>query len=198
LKQTRQALRSVKQVKTSVDPLEIAAHEHRIRTWARAAAEAEGCVLVDAEVRGGAARDRIELTVDRPGGVTVEDCARVSRRLKAVLAEANPLEHPFILEVSSPGLTRPLHTAADYRLFRGRLALLQLRTAIDGRTQLRGLLEGTAALADGSETVRIADETLARPVEVPLSQVAWGRLDFEPAARSTAAKVGRSGKGARA
>ena len=74
--------------------------------------------------------------------VSVEDCARVSRDLSAVLDVEDVVPTAYILEVSSPGLDRPLRHADDYRRFSGRRAKLVVREAIDGQKFFRGRLAG--------------------------------------------------------
>src|SRR5690349_20033763 len=101
-------------------------HE-RLRAEAEASAHASGCELVDLEVKGPGSAARVALTIDRAGGVSVEDCARVSRALAAALEGSDLLPGPFVLEVSSPGLTRELSSPADFDRFQGRLVLLQTR-----------------------------------------------------------------------
>lgn len=100
----------------------------------------------------------------REEGVGIEDCQRVSQDLSAILdveEEALGLELPggYTLEVSSPGLDRPLRHAADFRRFTGRLAKVVVSEAIDGQTHFEGRIEGldgeTVLLAQGRRTHRI-------------------------------------------
>lgn len=80
--------------------------------------------------------------IDKPGGVDVEDCARVSNHLTRLFAvEEIAFER---LEVSSPGLDRPLVRLADYTRFAGREAQLTLAVPVDGARRIRGVLRGTA------------------------------------------------------
>ena len=120
---------------------------------------------------------RIEITVDRPGGgVTIEECAKLSRDLAVCLEVDAPAELNYVLEVGSPGLTRPLKSATDFERFKGRIASLQLRAAVGGKHELRGRLEGYDA---GRDVVHIAAAEAQGPVEVPLNLIAKARLDFE-------------------
>jgi ribosome maturation factor RimP len=106
--------------------------------------------------------------IDKPGGVDVEDCARVSHHLSRVLAVEN-VDYDR-LEVSSPGLDRPLTKAADYERFSGQEAKLTVREPIDNARRLKGVLrglEGDAAVfetAAGVRTIPLADIERARLV----------------------------------
>jgi ribosome maturation factor RimP len=97
-----------------------------------------GYELVDWEspVRGGLVR----VFIDKPNGVDVEDCARVSNHLTHLFAVENvPYER---LEVSSPGLDRPLKSAADFERFAGEQVKLTLREAVDNARRVKGVLRG--------------------------------------------------------
>jgi ribosome maturation factor RimP len=106
-------------------------------------------------------------------GVTLDDCADVSRDVSAVLDVEDLIPHHYHLEVSSPGLDRPLRSAADFARFAGRTAKVKLRAAApDGQRVLRGVLaqgpEGLVALiADGKR------------FEMPLGDIAEAHLVFE-------------------
>lgn len=93
----------------------------------------------------------VRVFVDRPGGITVDDCVTVSNQLSRVLAVEN-VDYER-LEVSSPGLDRPLKTAADFRRFTGEPARIRLRRPLDGRANFEGTLKG----CDG-ETILIEVE----------------------------------------
>ena len=106
-------------------------------TWLRGTLEGLGYELVDVESsRSGLLR----VFIDSPAGITVEDCARVSNHLSRTLAvEGIDYER---LEVSSPGLDRPLKRIEDYRRFAGRDASIRLKLPIDGRRRFDGRLVG--------------------------------------------------------
>lgn len=101
--------------------------------------------------------DRPPSAVDRGGGkrgaaaeaVTLDDCERVSTDVSAVLDAEFDFEHPYTLEVSSPGLDRPLRRLGDCRRFRGRLARFVTSEAVDGQRFLCGRLAGVEPAADG-------------------------------------------------
>lgn len=102
----------------------------------------------------------VRVFIDRPGGVDVEDCASVSGHLTRLFAVENvDFER---LEVSSPGLDRPLKAANDYERFAGREAQLWLREPVEGAKRLKGLLRG---LDGGAAIVETAKGTLRVPLE---------------------------------
>lgn len=106
--------------------------------------EALGFELVEAELSGGRHHRTLRVYIDRPEGVTVDDCAAVSRQLSAILDVEDPITGSYTLEVSSPGLDRPLVTPADFRRFQGAMIKVRLLNALDGRRNFTGrLLETT-------------------------------------------------------
>jgi len=134
--------------------------------WIRRALEGLGYELVDLESsRSGLLR----VFIDTPNGITVEDCARVSNHLtRAFVVEGIEYER---LEVSSPGLDRPLKRIEDYQRFAGREASVKLKLPRDGRRRFEGKLEG---VEDGKiildvegQRYRLAIEEIDRARLVP-------------------------------
>jgi len=115
----------------------------------------------------------LRLYIDKEGGITLDDCARVSRQISAQLDVEDPIEDRYTLEVSSPGLDRPLLTDLDFTRFAGRSIRLSTRSPLEGRSHYQGRLDG---LVDGS--VRMTLEG-GRQVEIPRDQVAKARLEVE-------------------
>lgn len=134
--------------------------------------EDHGFELADLQFRREAHGWVLRLVVDGDEGVTLEDCARISREISHLLEVEDPIERAYNLEVSSPGLDRPLKREQDYRRCRGRLAKLVCREAIAGQTVVQGEL---GELVDGVVTVN----TAAGPVAVPLAKVKRARLVVE-------------------
>ncbi len=101
-----------------------------------------GMELVEVQFR----RERhgwvLRLYIDKPGGVTVDDCAAVSREMSSYLEVEDLISHRYHLEVSSPGLERPLRKEADFVRFTGRKARIRLREPVDGQRVFVGILEG--------------------------------------------------------
>ena len=75
-------------------------------------------------------------------GMTVEDCAQISRAVSAVLDVEDPIDSTYTLEVSSPGIDRPLVALGDFERFSGHLAKVETRVPVDGRKRFRGALAG--------------------------------------------------------
>ncbi len=101
-----------------------------------------GFRLVRVMVTGGA--DRIlQIMAERPDGtITIDDCERISKSLSPVLDVADPLPGGYRLEVSSPGIDRPLVRPSDFENWSGHEVKLELNTPVDGRNRFKGVLEG--------------------------------------------------------
>ena len=123
-----------------------------------------GLDIFDVQFRREASGMVLRIRLDRPGpsattddSVGVDDCARVSRDMSAVLDVEDVVPTAYTLEVSSPGLDRPLRHADDYRRFSGRRAKLVMREAVDGERFFKGRLggvDGTDVLIDGDDGKR--------------------------------------------
>jgi len=107
-------------------------------------AEAEGLALVRVAMIGGTGDPTLQVMAERPDTrqLSLQDCERLSRRLSDVLDAADPIEEGYRLEVSSPGIDRPLTRAADFADWAGHEARLSLAEKIAGRKQLAGTLKG--------------------------------------------------------
>jgi ribosome maturation factor RimP len=104
---------------------------------------------------------------DQP--MTVEDCAQISHSVSAILDVADPIAGAYTLEISSPGIDRPLVRAEDYDRFSGFEARIELARPIEGRKRFRGRLLGTSA-----ENVRLATDM--GELRLPLADVARAKL----------------------
>jgi ribosome maturation factor RimP len=133
-----------------------------------------GLELVEVEFRREARGWILRLYIDKPGGVTLDDCQRVSEELGDHLDVEDLIDHPYQLEVSSPGLDRPLTRDADFHAFAGRAAQITTREAVGGQRNFRGLLAG---LAEGAVLLDLAD---GRRVAIPRPLIARARLRIEP------------------
>jgi ribosome maturation factor RimP len=118
----------------------------------------------------------VQIMAERPDGtMTVEDCEDVSRALSPVLDVADPIDRAYRLEVSSPGLDRPLVRRSDFVRFAGHQLKLEMAVAIDGRRRFRGLLLGVEG-----EVARIRrdDAAPSEPSEIllPIEDIAEAKL----------------------
>jgi len=116
----------------------------------------------------------LRVYIDKEGGVSVDDCARISHQISAQLDVDDPIPGSYTLEVSSPGLDRPLTSDADFERFAGRLVRLTTYAPVDGRRNFQGRLIG---LREGVVHMAL-DE---REVAIPRAQVARARLEIDQA-----------------
>jgi ribosome maturation factor RimP len=118
--------------------------------------------------------------IDRPGAsatpddsVSIEDCEQVTREMSAILDVEDPLPFAYTLEVSSPGLDRPLRGRTDYERFAGRLAKIVVSEAVDNQKAFEGRLRGL----DGGDVLFEAQN--GRMHRLPLELIRRARLDVE-------------------
>jgi ribosome maturation factor RimP len=157
----------------------------QVRTIAARIAGSYGLEIFDVQYRREGPGMVLRVQIDRPGSgataeesVSVEDCAHVSRDLSAVLDVEDVVPAAYTLEVSSPGLDRPLRHAADYSRFTGRRAKLVMREAIDGQMFFKGRLDGAEAGQAGGEVVVIVTDD-GRSHRVPLGAITRANLEVE-------------------
>lgn len=141
-------------------------------------AEENGCRLLAVETAGAGRHLVLRLVLDRPEGVTLEDCERVSRDVSPLLDAEASIGHRYHLEVSSPGLDRKLYSPEDARRFVGRRVKVQTVLPVEGSRNFRGILESV----DG-DALRIVDGDARKTYNLPFGEVKVARLDPEwPAA----------------
>src|SRR5881396_2545412 len=114
----------------------------RVQELAERVAIDHGLELVHAEVAGPENKPIVRIFIDKPAGVTHEDCSQVSLHVGTILDVEDFIHSSYILEVSSPGLERGLYKREDYERFAGSLAKLRTRSAINGQRNFRGRLLG--------------------------------------------------------
>lgn len=114
----------------------------------------------------------LQIMAEREDGtLSVDDCADISNTVSALLDVADPIKGHYMLEVSSPGLDRPLTRLSDYERFSGQQAKIELSEPVDGRRRFKGTLKG----ANGPK-VRIEIE--GELVELPFASIAQGKLEI--------------------
>jgi ribosome maturation factor RimP len=99
--------------------------------------------LVDLEFRKEGVGKVLRLFIDKTDGVTVEDCANISRELSTLMDVNEIIEEKYVLEVSSPGLRRPLKKIDDFKKFKGKLVLIKTKEPIENRKVFKGYLKDT-------------------------------------------------------
>jgi ribosome maturation factor RimP len=146
-----------------------------LETLLAPAVEAQGYRLVRLRLMGGK-RKTLQILAERPDGqMDVEDCAKLSRALSEVLEASDPISEEYVLEVSSPGIDRPLTAPEDFARFAGHEARIELVRGIDGRRRFKGTL---IALEDSDVVMDVldADGRDTRRVRFPFSDIAEAKL----------------------
>jgi ribosome maturation factor RimP len=145
----------------------------RVRAIAERVATDHGLELVHAEVAGPEGKPILRIFIDKPGGVTHEDCAEMSLHLGTVLDVEDFIHSAYTLEVSSPGLERGLYKRQDYERFTGHPAKLKSRTPVNGQRNFRGRLLGI----EGPDVI-FEDKTSGR-VLIPFESVVKANLEID-------------------
>lgn len=134
--------------------------------------EALGLELVDVEFVKEGGNWILRVYIDSPGGITHNDCEAVSRRLDVLLDEKDPVPYSYLLEVSSPGIARPLKKKRDFERFDGHKVQVTTFAPIDGSKKFIGKLGGV-------EGDRVIVEQDGLKTAIPLGQVASAKLLVE-------------------
>jgi ribosome maturation factor RimP len=135
-------------------------------------AEAAGYAIVRLRLMGGSERRRLQIMAERPDGeMVIEDCAILSRRLSEVLDAADPISGEYTLEVSSPGVDRPLTRKQDFETYEGFEARLELDRLAEGRKRFRGMLAGVEG-----DNIAIDLEGEAETTLVPFAWILEAKL----------------------
>jgi ribosome maturation factor RimP len=152
----------------------------QLKAIAERVAASHGLEIWDIQSRREATGHVVRVFIDRPGpaatpeeSVSIKDCEQVNRELSTILDVEDPLPFAYTLEVSSPGLDRPLRSAADYRRFNGRLAKIVASEPVDNQKAFAGRLRG---LEEDNVLLEAANGRMHR---LPLRLIARGRLDVE-------------------
>ena len=153
--------------------------EH-IRAIAERVVAARGLEVWDIQSRREATGHVVRVFIDRPGpaatpeeSVSIEDCEQVNREIGTILDVEDALPHSYVLEVSSPGLDRPLRDLAEYRRFTGRLAKVVVREAVDNQRAFEGRLRGV------DQDIVLLEAPNGRMHRLPMRLIARGRLEVE-------------------
>ena len=152
----------------------------QIRAIAERVARSHGLEIWDIVSRRETTGQIVRVFIDRPGpaataeeSVSIEDCEQVSREIGTILDVDDPLPFTYTLEVSSPGLNRPLRGEQDYRRFAGRLAKIVVSEAVDNQTAVEGRLRGV------EERTVLLEGPRGRMHRLPLQLITRARLEVE-------------------
>ena len=145
----------------------------RVQELAERVAIDHGLELVHTEVAGPENKPIVRIFIDKPNGVTHEDCSEMSTHLGTILDVEDFIHAPYTLEVSSPGLERGLYKRADFERFSGSQAKMKTRQPIAGQRNFRGRLLGV----DG-DNVLLEDRTSGQ-VRVPLDSITKANLEVD-------------------
>lgn len=152
----------------------------QIRAIAERVAAARGLEVWDIQSRRESGGHVVRVFIDRPGpsatpddSVSIEDCEQVNREIGTILDVEDPLPFTYTLEVSSPGLDRPLRKLDDYRRFAGRLAKVVVSEPVDNQKAFEGRLSGV----DGD--VVLLEAQNGRRHKLPMRLITRGRLEVE-------------------
>jgi ribosome maturation factor RimP len=137
----------------------------------------EGMEFVHAEMAGGK-NPILRVYIDKPGGVTLDDCATVSQRVGLILDVEDVIPHQYTLEVASPGLDRGLYKEADYERFAGLPAHVRIAEAIDGQRNFHGKLIGLDR--EGEAPSAVIEEPDGKLHRLPLANIVKANVEIEP------------------
>ncbi len=130
-----------------------------------------GMELVHLEYTGSPSGMVLRIFIDKPGGVTIDDCAHISRIIGDLLDVKDPIPEHYTLEVSSPGINRPLVKTEDFDRFTGERVFIKTREPVQGRKRFKGILKGI-------ERDIIKIDLDDGEYEIPLDLIARARLDI--------------------
>ena len=129
-----------------------------------------GYDLVCVEFQGSVQHGTLRVYIDHENGIGVDDCVAISRQISAILDVEEPIQQAYDLEVSSPGLNRPLFKPADYELFTDRLVKIKMALPVDGRRNFKGVIQGVKQ----SKIVQVMVDN--ESYELPINDIAKANL----------------------
>ena len=138
------------------------ASNERLQRIIEPAVRAVGFELWGLDYQSRGRRALLRLYIDGPEGVTVDDCAQVSRQVSSALDVEDPIAGEYVLEVSSPGFDRPLYTIEQWQRYVGARVKVRLRSPFEGRRSFTGVLAG---LEDGDVVLVVGDEEYLLPFD---------------------------------
>ncbi|MDY0163700.1 ribosome maturation factor RimP [Desulfobotulus sp.] len=142
---------------------------HRIQDLAQPLLESHGLELVLAEFASENGRRILRILMDKPGGITLDDCARFAREFGYLLDIHMDIPGQYTLEVSSPGINRPLVSPRDFERFAGETVKIRTHAPLEGQRNYKGELLG---ITEGQVTIKLAERTVA----IPYGEIQSARL----------------------
>ena len=161
-------------IKQKVNMAGVQAIRKKVEEIAERVISSEGMELLLVEYKQQGGRWVLTVYIDKEGGVGLNDCQNISRQLSTILDVEDVIPQRYTLEVSSPGLNRPLVKEKDYNRFRGRKVKIETLNPIEGRKRFIGSIIGCH---DGM--VSLVLKKGEQPVTIPLKEVAKARLKVE-------------------
>ncbi len=113
----------------------------------------------------------LRIYIEKEGGITLNDCEALSRRVSDIMDEKDPIKEAYFLEVSSPGLNRNLFTESHYKRFVGREIMVKLTKAIDGKKNIKGILKEV-----NEENIIVEADTL---ISIPKEKIKSANIEGE-------------------
>jgi len=132
--------------------------------------ESMGYELVGVEFLGAGGHGTLRVYIDRDSGVSLDDCAAISHQISGILDVEEPIKQAYDLEISSPGIDRPLFKLADFERFAGKTARIKLAVGLLGRKNFKGKLQGV------SDSKLVAIEVDGEMFDLPYADIAKANL----------------------
>lgn len=132
--------------------------------------EAMGYELVGVEYNAAGKHGTLRVYIDREQGVSLDDCAAISHQISGILDVEEPISQAYDLEISSPGIDRPLFKLADFERFSGQIAKIKLVVAQQGRKNFKGRLQGVV------DSSRVSIEVDGEMFDLPFADIARANL----------------------
>lgn len=158
------------QPKKRLSPGQLDKIAHDVEKSASSLCAGEGLELVHVEFVSESNHYFLRVYIDKPGGVTMDDLSAISRQLGDILDARHRIDPEYRLEVSSPGIFRPLFKKSDYTKFAGRNVMITVGTAIEGKKKFTGILNGIS----DNDNVTLSVE--GRTMEIQFSAIKKARL----------------------
>ena len=149
-------------------------YEEKAEEFAEPLAAEMGFELVDVEFVKEGREDYLRIYIDKPGGINITDCETFSRAMNEILDREEFIDIPYIFEVSSPGLTRPLKKDKDFKRNLGKKVEVKLYRAVDGSKEFEAILTGYT-----DTTITLQLDPAEEPKEFSRNDISMIRLAFE-------------------